>query len=93
MTYHDMDSRDTIIEIIADTLQVPREQVREESKLIDLAKDSIALFELLIRLEKQFSHKVKYEDIAHIETVGDISAFIGALPSATVLPLSQESVA
>ena len=74
-----MDVRDTIINVISDTLKVPRADVHDTSKLVDIAKDSILLFELLIELEKTFHHHVKYDDIAHIETVGDVIAYINSL--------------
>jgi acyl carrier protein len=76
-----MDQRNTVLEVVSETLNVPRAEVREDSKLIDLAKDSIALFELLIRLESTFGQRVKYKDISHIETVGDIIAYINNLPT------------
>ena len=75
-----MELRDTVIAIIADTLNAPREQVQNDSKLVDIAHDSIALFELLTQLEKTFEYRVKYEEIAHIETVGDVIAYILSLP-------------
>ena len=75
-----MDVRDTTIAVIADTLHLPRTEVQDASKLVDIAKDSILLFELLIQLEKTFDYHVKYDDIAHIETVGDIIAYISTLP-------------
>lgn len=76
-----MDIHDTLIKIIEETLNVSRADVRDDSKLIDIAKDSIQLFELLVRIEETFDYKVKYDDIAHIETVGDIFAYIDTLPS------------
>jgi len=75
-----MELHDTVIEIIAETLHVPRADIHDDSKLIDIAKDSIALFELLIRLEGALGRHVQYEEIAHIETVGDIIAYVATLP-------------
>ena len=74
-----MEPRNTVIKIIAETFNIPYTEIHDDSKLIDIAKDSIALFELLIRLEKTFERRVKYEDIAHIETVGDIVAYVNTL--------------
>ncbi|MHB0865742.1 MAG: acyl carrier protein [Minisyncoccota bacterium] len=81
-----MQTRDTVIEIIAKTLSIPRESIHDDSKLTDIAKDSIALFELLISFEKTLGHRVTYEKIAHIETVGDIIAYADTLPNN---PLAQ----
>ncbi|MEK7604204.1 MAG: phosphopantetheine-binding protein [Patescibacteria group bacterium] len=75
-----MDVRDFVLTAIAETLDLPLAVVRDDSKLVDLAEDSIKLFELLIRLENLFSYRVSYEAIVHIETVGDVIAYIETLP-------------
>ena len=69
-----------VIGIIAETLNTPRGEITTESKLTELAKDSIALFELLIRLEEALGKHVQYEEIADIETVGDILFYVDTLP-------------
>lgn len=71
-----MPIEDRIRGIISQTLGITDKQVSAEDKLVDLVTDSIQLFELLIRLENEFQHKVKYEDIAHIEKVKDITEYI-----------------
>ncbi len=78
-----MELNDILIGTIADTLGVSRDQITPESRLVDLAKDSIALFELLVSFEKILGHHVKYDEIAHIETVGDIIAYVHTLPIAS----------
>ena len=75
-----MDLRAHIVSIIADTLKLAPEKIMDDAKLIELAPDSIALFELLINFEKALGQTVRYEDVAHIETVGDIVAFAKTLP-------------
>src|SRR4051812_47201919 len=57
-----MDLRTLIVSVIADTLKIEVETIRDDSQLIDLAPDSIALFELLIRFEKALGQSVRYED-------------------------------
>ncbi|HUY62383.1 MAG TPA: phosphopantetheine-binding protein [Candidatus Paceibacterota bacterium] len=71
-----MQPRERVIAIMSDTLGVPAETIRDDGKLADMAADSIALFELLIRLESAFDRHVRYDDIAHIETVGDVIAYV-----------------
>lgn len=61
-----------VIRIISETLNVPENKIRENDKLVELTQDSIQLFELLIRFEKELGRKVSYEDIADIERVGDV---------------------
>lgn len=88
----DMELSDLVIGIIAETLHVPRADIRADSKLIDIAADSIALFELLIAFEKTLGHHVQYDDIAHIETVGDIIAYAETLPAIPNLASASPSV-
>lgn len=67
-----MDPRAIVLSVIAHTLKTPAAVLTEEKLLADLAPDSIALFELLINFEKVLGQTIRYEDIANIETVGDI---------------------
>lgn len=68
-----------IIRIISQTLGVAQEEINPSDKLVDLAPDSIKLFELLIALEQSFEHKADYQDVANIETVGQVFAYVRAL--------------
>lgn len=42
-----------VIDLISETLQIPREQVMVESQLTDISADSIQLFGLLLAFEKK----------------------------------------
>lgn len=64
-----------VLHIISNTLDIPHADIELTAKLTDLVKDSIQLFELLIRLEDGFGKKVSYEDVANIEKVEDIIEF------------------
>ncbi len=61
-----------VVEIIAETIGIAKNQIKMEDNLIDLVDDSIQLFELLIRFEKELGQKVKYDEIVNIEKVADI---------------------
>jgi acyl carrier protein len=91
--WHAMDVRTYIVSIIADTLKIDAAQIGDDSKLIDLAVDSIALFELLIRFEKALGQTVRYEDVAGIETVGDIIKYAKQLPQDEVLKALEHHLA
>lgn len=82
-----MELREAVVNIIAEALRLPVERIRDESKLIELARDSIALFELLIRFEAALGRQVTYADIAHVETVGDIVAYAYTLPVDVIAPM------
>ncbi|MBU6214717.1 acyl carrier protein [Patescibacteria group bacterium] len=77
-----MELTDVVIGIVSKTLDVPRAEVTAEKKLVDLAKDSIALFELLVAFEQMTGRRVTYDEIARVETVGDILSYIHSLPAA-----------
>jgi acyl carrier protein len=76
-----MDPRDVALSVIAYTLKVPAESLQDGTLLSDVARDSIALFELLINFEKIIGTAIRYEDVVAIETVGDVVAYVSTLPS------------
>jgi len=76
-----MNSSQQISAIIAEVLKVPSASITPEAKLLDLAPDSIALFELLLRFESMLGRRIAYEEIANVETVGDIMRFSELLPA------------
>jgi acyl carrier protein len=67
-----MPIHDRVNKIISETLGIPQNTIKPSDKIIDLISDSIQLFELLIKFEKELGKKVSYEDISHIEKVEDI---------------------
>ena len=76
-----MEIRDIVVGVISETLHKTPPELTDDRKLVDLAEDSIALFELLIRFEQALGDRIRYEDIAHIETVGDVIAYARTLPA------------
>ncbi len=57
---------------LAEALELPEEEIREESRLgEDLEADSLDLVELLLEMEQRFGFRVSDEEAAEIETVGD----------------------
>jgi acyl carrier protein len=76
-----MNTAEQITTIIAEALKVTPGAIKPETKLVDLAPDSIALFELLLRFEKMLGRSIAYEEIANIEIVGDIIRFAELLPA------------
>lgn len=70
---------DKVLGIISRTLGVPQDSIKPEDRLVDLAPDSIKLFELLIAFEKEFDRQVDYREVASIETVAQVFAYIEKL--------------
>lgn len=81
-----MNTKEFVFSIIAQTFEIPVSGIFEHQRLVDVAPDSIKLFELLMRMERELGRSIKYEEIAHIETVGDIIATLSELDTRPVSP-------
>ena len=68
--------QEKVLEIISKNLKIKLENINLNSKIEDLSKDSIQLFQLLIAFEKEFKRQVQYEDLMQIFTVRDIINYI-----------------
>lgn len=69
--------QEKVLEIIADQFGVDVEDLNEDlSFKEDLEADSIQLMELVMTLEDEFDTEIDEEDIASIETVGDVIDYI-----------------
>lgn len=65
-----------VIGLIAEETGRQKESIGMNDKIEDLADDSIRLFSIVTRFEKEFGMKAKYEDLIHIETVSDIVSYL-----------------
>lgn len=66
-----------IREAIAKQLNIPKERITEESRLIDdLKADSLDVVELVMGLEERYGIEIPDEDLPSIKTVGDIIRYI-----------------
>lgn len=51
--------------------------IRESDFLMeDLGMDSMAIYEMVIEFEEHFNARIPDEDLNHLETVGDVLAYI-----------------
>lgn len=67
---------DRVIRIVSQSLALAPAQVTPSARLEDLARDSVELFGLILAFEQDFNAQVQYEDLVHIETVGDIIQYV-----------------
>ena len=66
-----------IEKIIADTLKIDQNAVRDECKLVeDLGADSLNIVELVMEIEEEYSISVPDEDAENIFTVADIKQYV-----------------
>jgi len=66
-----------IEKIIANTLNIDQDAVRDECKLVeDLGADSLHVVELVMAVEEEYGISVPDEDAENIFTVGDIKQYV-----------------
>ena len=64
-------------EIIADQLGVSEDEVTLEASFKeDLDADSLDLFELVMALEEEYDVEIPYDDLAELNTVGDVINYL-----------------
>ena len=73
------DVRNRVIDIVAKTLQVEKEKIKEESSFQeDLNADSIYIVELVMAFEQEFDCEISDEDAEKIRTVKDAIDYLEA---------------
>ena len=66
-----------VINIVAEHLQVPHEEITRESSFVDdLKADSLDIVELVMGFEDEFNIKIPDDDYDKIRTVGDAIDYI-----------------
>jgi len=66
-----------VVGIVSEQLNVPKEDVKLESKFVeDLKADSLDVVELVMELEDEFEVTIPDEDYDKIRTVGDAVKYI-----------------
>ncbi len=66
-----------VIGIVSEQLNVPKEDIKSESKFVDdLKADSLDVVELVMEFEDEFEVTIPDEDYEKIRTVGDAVRYI-----------------
>ena len=72
-----MDVLEKIIDILCDQLDLDREQVTQDSEIIDdLGADSLDIVDLIMTLEDEFDTEITDEMVEGMKTVGDIAKYV-----------------
>jgi len=73
-----MVNQDKLIGLIAETLGVKEENIKEDSRFVeDLGADSLDVTELLLGIEDQFSIKIPDDEAGKFKTVKDLMVYLG----------------
>ena len=73
------DVRQRVIDIVAKTLQIEKDKIKEESSFQeDLNADSIYIVELVMAFEQEFNCEISDEDAEKIRTVKDAITYLEA---------------
>ncbi len=65
-----------VIRLISEETKYPEASLSLERHLDELTADSIRLFMLVTRFEKEFGFQATYEELMNIVTIGDIVHFL-----------------
>ena len=69
--------KEKIIKIIADTLEIDKKKIQEETNLLkDLEIESLDLVDLISAFEEEFNCNIPDSDIKNLQTVKDIINYI-----------------
>ena len=72
-----MSIEERVKKIIVEQLGVKEEDVKPEASFVeDLGADSLDLFELTMALEEEYDTEIPAEELADIETVGDVIEYL-----------------
>ena len=72
-----MSIEDKIISIIAEKLNLSKDQVKPEASFVDdLGADSLDLVELVMAMEEEFGMEVPDEDAEKLRTVKDVIEYV-----------------
>lgn len=64
-------------DIIVDHLQLKREDIKMESRIVeDLSADSLDVVEMIMDLEDEFDVKIPDDALTGLKTVGDMVKFV-----------------
>ncbi|MCX5924710.1 MAG: acyl carrier protein [Candidatus Dependentiae bacterium] len=69
----------TIVDIIAATLHIEKGRIHVSSTLQDLGADSLAMVEIILKLEEQFGIEIDDEKAEHLTNVQEVLDYISTL--------------
>ena len=65
-----------VYDMIAASLRLPADRVRDETVVTDLVTDSFVLVELVVELQEEFGVHFVQEDLGRVTTFGDLAQLV-----------------
>ncbi len=77
MSDRNQEIHDRIIEIVAEKMDKPKEEITPEKSIVnDLGADSLDVVELVMDIEDEFDLSVPEEEAQKLQTVGDAIKYV-----------------
>ena len=67
---------DTLADLIAHYAQVPRENIRSDSRYVDFGIESLRTMEVVLELERTYNISIPDGDVVLLESIGDTVAYL-----------------
>lgn len=74
-------TQDKVFQIIADKLKIDKSSIKLDATLQDLGADSLALVEIIMKLEEQFNIEIDDEKAEKMRNVSDVVDYVQAIRS------------
>lgn len=74
-------TNDKVIQIIADKLKIDKSIIKPNATLQDLGADSLALVEIIMKLEEQFGIEIDDEKAESLKNVQDVVNYVHSMRS------------
>ena len=65
-----------LVDVVARYTRAPRDCIRPDGRLIDFGIDSVQAKQLLVDLEAQHGITIADSDVADLDSLGDIAAYL-----------------
>lgn len=69
-----------VFDTISRVLGIDVKDITLDSRIEDLAQDSVHLFSLIVEFERYYQAEVDYNELLELTTVGDIVRYVGKFP-------------
>ncbi|MDP3889304.1 MAG: acyl carrier protein [bacterium] len=77
--FEKQDTSNKVITLIAEKLNVARDAVKLNSNLQDLGADSLAMVEVIMKLEEDLDIQIDDEKAEHLKSVEDVVDYVHSL--------------